>query len=65
MRRYYFYLIDGAYNEYPAHINDGSSKKTAINASRKYMAANNIKSATLVVNSMITSNILDMIDLEL
>lgn len=65
MRRYYFYLVDDKYNEYPCLINDGSSKQTAINASRRYMAANNIKSATLVVNSMITSNILDMIDINL
>ena len=48
-----------------AAIPDGSSKQAAINKSRQWMKDNGIKRAMLVINSMHTGNLLDVIDIEL
>lgn len=65
MRRYYFELTDGNYNDFGAFIPDGSSKQAAINKARQWMKDNGIKKAILSVNSMRTDNLLDTIDIEL
>lgn len=65
MRRYYFELTDEHYNDLGAFIPDGSNKQTAINRAKRWMKENGIKVAQLVVNSMMTDNILDIIDIEL
>ncbi|MDC7147989.1 MULTISPECIES: hypothetical protein [Parabacteroides] len=65
MKRYYFELLDSDYNDLGALISDGSNKQTAINKAKKWMGANGIKSAQLSVNSMITDNILQIIDIEI
>lgn len=65
MKRYWFTLMDEDYNDLGALIPDGSNKQTAINRAKKWMRENGIKSAQLEVNSMTTSNILDIIEIEL
>lgn len=65
MKRYYFELLDSDYNDLSALIPDGSSKQSAINRAKRWMVANGIKSAQLSVNSMITDNILQIIDIEI
>lgn len=65
MRRYWFELEDDRYNELGAAIPDGSSKQAAINRARQWMKDNNVKATKLIVNSMRTDNILDVIDIEL
>lgn len=65
MRRYWFELEDGYYNDLGAAIPDGSNKQAAINKARKWMKDNGIKEAKLIVNSMRTDNLLDVIDIEL
>ena len=61
MKRYYFQLLDGAYDDLGVLIPDGSHKETAKNHAKRWMSKNNVTEATLVVNSMLTDNILDMI----
>lgn len=63
MRRYWFELEDDHYNELGAAIPDGSSKRAAINRARQWMKDNSVKVARLIVNSMQTDNILDVIDI--
>ena len=65
MKRYYFELLDSDYNDLGALIPDGSSMQSAINRAKRWMVANGIKSAQLSVNSMITDNILQIIDIEI
>lgn len=65
MRRYWFELEDDRYNELGAAIPDGSSKQAAINRARQWVKDNGVKVAKLIVNSMRTDNILDVIDIEL
>lgn len=65
MRRYYFELTDGNYNDLGVFIPDGSNKQAAINKARQWMKDNGIKKAILSVNSMRTDNLLDAIDIEL
>lgn len=65
MRRYYFELLDENYNDLGASIPDGSSKQAAINKAKKRMRENGIKYAQLSVNSMITGNLLQCIDIEI
>ncbi len=65
MRRYWFELEDDRYNELGAAIPDGSSKQAAINRARQWMKDNGVKVAKLIVNSMRTDNLLDVIDIEL
>lgn len=61
MKRYYYQLVDERYDELGALIPDGSHKETAENCAKVWMRVNNVSEATLVVNSMRTDNILDMI----
>ena len=61
MRRYYFQLLNDRYDDLGAFIPDGSHKETAINRAKRWMRENKVPEATLSVNSMATSNILDMI----
>ena len=65
MKRYWFQLLTADYDELGALIPDGSSKATAANRAKRWMRQNGINSAVLAVNSMATSNILDMISIEL
>lgn len=65
MRRYYFELLDENYNDLCASIPDGSSKQAAVNKAKKWMRENGIKYAQLSVNSMITDNLLQCIDIEI
>ncbi len=65
MRRYWFQLLTSDYDELNALIPDGSSKTSAMNQAKRWMKQNSIDSAILAVNSMATSNILDMIQIEL
>ena len=64
MKRYYFQLLDEQYNDLGAFIPDGSTKQSAINRAKRWMQENEIKHAQLSVNSMITDNVLDIIDIE-
>lgn len=41
-----------------------SNKQSAINRAKRWMQENEIKHAQLSVNSMITDNVLDIIDIE-
>ena len=61
MKRYYFQLVDEQYEDYGILIPDWSHKDTAENRARAWMRENKVSEATLVVNSMRTDNILDMI----
>lgn len=63
MKRYFFQLLDENYNDVGALIPDGSSKQSAINKARKWMKANRVHYAQLSVNSMLTENLLDIIDI--
>ena len=65
MKRYWFQLLTSNYDELDVCIPDGSSKISAMNLAKRWMKQNNIDSAILAVNSMVTSNILDMIQIEL
>lgn len=65
MRRYYFELTNDRYESFDCFIPDGSNKKAAVNKAKKWMSENNVKNAVLAVNSMITDNLLDVIDIEL
>ncbi|BFL28573.1 hypothetical protein K320107C7_09880 [Alistipes shahii] len=65
MKRYWFQLLTESYDELGALIPDGSSKTTALNRAKRWMEQNGVDSAILAVNSMVTSNILDMIQIEL
>lgn len=64
MKRYYFQLLDEQYNDLGTFIPDGSNKQSAINRAKRWMQENEIKHAQLSVNSMITDNVLDIIDIE-
>lgn len=57
--------MDEQYEDLGALIPDGSSKQTAINRAKRWMKENGVKSAQLEVNSMATSNLLDIIQIEL
>ncbi len=65
MKRYWFQLLTSNYDELNALIPDGSNKISAKNQAKRWMKQNSIDSAILAVNSMATSNILDMIQIEL
>ncbi len=64
MKRYYYELLDEEYNDLGALIPDGSNKSSAVNHAKSWMKENGVSRAILSVNSMITSNILDMIDVQ-
>lgn len=66
MKRYYYELMDEDYNSYEAAIPDGRVKSRAIAQAKRAMKdLGGIRRALLVVNSMRTSNILDIITVEL
>lgn len=65
MKRYYYELMDEDYNSYEAAILDGRIKSRAIAQAKRAMKALGIRRALLAVNSMRTSNILDIITVEL
>lgn len=65
MKRYYFELLDSSYEELPCLVPDGSSKKSAVNCAKKWMRENGVIFAQLSVNSLTTSNLLDIIDIAL
>ena len=63
MKRYYYELMDEDYNSYEAAIPDGRIKSIA--QAKRAMKDLGIRRALLAVNSMRTSNILDIITVEL
>ena len=65
MKRYWFALMDADYNDLGVSIPDGSSKQTAVNCAKRLMREIGIQSAQLQVNSMITDNLLEFIEIEL
>lgn len=65
MKRYWFTLMDAEYNDLGTSIPDGSHKQTAVNRAKRWMQENGIQSAQLQVNSMITDNLLEFIEIEL
>lgn len=65
MKRYWFALMDENYEDLGALIPDGSNKQTAVNRAKRWMRDNGIKTAQLQVNSMITNNLLEFIDIEI
>lgn len=65
MRAYWFELLDEDFNDLGVFIKDGSNKKVAINAAKREMRERGIKTAKLSVNSMRTSDLLDIISIEI
>ena len=65
MKRYYFTLMNEDYEDLGAYIPDGSNKTSAVNRAKRWMQEKGIKSAQLQVNSMLTDNILDYINITL
>lgn len=65
MKRYYYELMDEDYNSYEVAIPDGRVKTRAIAQAKRAMRDLGIRRALLVVNSMRSSNILDIITVEL
>lgn len=65
MKRYWFELLTESYDSLDAMIPDGSNKASAVNRAKQWMKQNGVNCTGLVVNSMITSNILGMIQIEL
>ena len=65
MKRYYFELTDRSYNDLGAFIPDGYSKEVAVRQAKRWMAENSIVLATLIVNSLRTSNVLDVINIDI
>lgn len=65
MKRYYYELLNAQYDDFGACIPDGWHKSTAINQAKAWMRENGVQQANLSVNSMRTSNILDIIEITL
>lgn len=67
MKRYYYELMDEDYNCYDVAIPDGRIKARAIAQAKRAMREDlgGVRRALLVVNSMRTSNILEIITVEL
>lgn len=65
MKRYWFALMNENYEDLGVLIPDGSNKQTAVNRAKRWMQDNGIKTAQLQVNSMITDNILEFIEIAL
>lgn len=65
MKRYYYELMAEDYSSYEAAIPDGRVKTRAIAQAKRAMRNLGIRRALLVVNSLRTSNILDIITVEL
>lgn len=65
MKTYWFELLDEDFHDLGIFIKDGSNKKVAINAAKRKMRERGIKTAKLSVNSMRTSDLLDVISIEI
>lgn len=65
MKRYYYELMDEDYSSYEAAIPGGRVKTRAIAQAKRAMKDLGIRRALLVVNSMRTSNTLDITTVEL
>ena len=65
MKRYYYELMDEDYNSYEAAIPGGNYKTRAIAQAKRAMEDLGIRRALLAVNSMKTSNLLELITVEL
>lgn len=65
MKRYWFELLDENYNDLGAFLADGTNKQTAVNQAKRWMKENGVSCAILAVNSLRTSNILDMIHIDI
>lgn len=65
MKRYYYELMDEDYNSYEVAIPGGRIKSRAIAQAKRAMKDLGIRRALLEVNSMRTSDILDIIPVEL
>ena len=65
MKRYFFELVNESYDDLGALIPDGSHKCTAVNRAKRWMQSNGLRYAQLVVNSMRTGNIIEIIEIEL
>lgn len=65
MAAYWYELEDEKFQDLGAFIKDGNNKQTAENAAKRWMRENNVKKAILTVNSIRTSNLLDVIDIEI
>lgn len=65
MKRYYYELMDEDYNSYEAAIPDGRIKARAIAQAKRAMRDLGIQRALLEVSSLRTSDILDIITVEL
>ena len=65
MKRYWFALMNENYDDLGVLIPDGSNKQTAVNCAKRWMQENGVKTAQLQVNSMITNNILEFIEIEI
>ena len=55
----------GTATTWGAALPDGSNRQAAINRARQWMRDNGVRKAVLVVNSMRTDNLLDVIDIEI
>ena len=64
MKRYYFELIGINYEDLGIAIPDGWHKSPAIKYAKEWMKENGIQNATLIVNSLKTDDVKDVIDLE-
>lgn len=65
MKRYYYELMDDNYNSYEVSIPDGRIKARAIAQAKRIMKQKGLKTAILSINSLKTSDILDMVTLKL
>ena len=63
--RYWYELENEKLQDLGAFIKDGNNKHTAEKAAKRWMRENNVKQAKLIVNSIKTSNLLDIIDIEI
>lgn len=52
MKRYWFTLMNEAYEDLGVLIPDGSSKATAVHRAKRWMQENGVKSAQLQVNTV-------------
>lgn len=65
MSRYFFELMDDNDMPLEAFIPDGSSKEAAVRKSKNWMQANGVSHAQLAVNSLRTSNVLDILEINI
>lgn len=66
MKRYYYELLDADWTPVPgAFIPDGRIKSRAIAQAKRQMKELGIEQAQLSINSLRTSNILEIVDIDL